>query len=55
MIQVKENLCKVNNFVIEPENKGYNFKIMILSNDLVDGVPRSLTSIEAIRGLAYAS
>ena len=37
MIQVKENLCEVNNLTIEPENKDYNFRRINLSNDLVDG------------------
>ena len=37
MIQVKENLCKVNNFVIKPENVAYNYRIIKLSNNLVDG------------------
>ena len=36
-MQVKENLCEVNKIVIEPENKAYNFKVINLPNDLVDG------------------
>lgn len=37
MIQVKENLCEVNNFVIEPENRNYNQRKIKLPNNLVDG------------------
>lgn len=37
MIQVNENLCEANNFTIEPENKSYNYRIIKLSNNLIDG------------------
>lgn len=37
MIQVKENLCEVNNFVIDPENRAYNYREIKIPNSLVDG------------------
>lgn len=37
MIQVKENLCEVNNLTIKPENKSYNWKKIKTPNSLVDG------------------